>query len=66
MENGQWLCITELNALNLFLLETLIEEAIKQKVLIIGVAKDTTATDFTRQHFRHHLLCQRMKQNCLV
>ncbi|MFQ5998045.1 MAG: hypothetical protein ACE5KO_01940, partial [Candidatus Bathyarchaeia archaeon] len=48
MENGKWLCVTELNALNLFLLETLIEEASKQRVLIIGVAKDTTATDFTR------------------
>jgi hypothetical protein len=48
MENGRWLCVTELNALNLFLLEALIEESLKRKVLVIGVAKDTTATDFTR------------------
>jgi hypothetical protein len=48
MENGRWLSVTELNALNLFLIETLIEEAAKQKVFMIGVAKDTTATDFTR------------------
>ena len=48
MENGRWLSVTELNALNLFLVEALIEEAFKHKVLIIGVAKDTTATDFTR------------------
>jgi len=48
MENGRWLSVTELNGLNLFLLETLIEEAAKQEVLVIGVAKDTTATDFTR------------------
>jgi len=48
MENGRWLCVNELNALNLFLLEALIEESIKRQVLVIGVAKDTTATDFTR------------------
>lgn len=48
MENGKWLCVNEINALNLFLLESLIEEAVKRKVLVIGVAKDTTATDFTR------------------
>lgn len=48
MENGRWLCVNELNALNLFLLETLIEESVRRKVLVIGVAKDTTATDFTR------------------
>lgn len=48
MDNGRWLSVTELNALNLFLIEALIEEASKRKVLVIGVAKDTTATDFTR------------------
>ena len=48
MENGRWLSVTEMNALNLILVEALIEEAKKRNVLIIGVAKDTTATDFTR------------------
>lgn len=48
MENGRWLCVNEINALNLFLLEALIEEAVNRKVLVIGIAKDTTATDFTR------------------
>jgi hypothetical protein len=48
MDNGRWLSVTELNALNLFLVEALIEESSKHKVLVIGVAKDTTATDFTR------------------
>lgn len=48
MENGRWLSVTELNSLNLFLLQVLIEEVVKRKVLVIGVAKDTTATDFTR------------------
>jgi len=53
MENGRWLCVNELNALNLFLLEALIEESIKRQVLVIGVAKDTTATDFTRAKLAH-------------
>jgi hypothetical protein len=56
MENGRWLCVTELNALNLFLLEILIEESLKRKVLVIGVAKDTTATDFTRAALPSSLL----------
>jgi hypothetical protein len=38
----------ELNALNLILVEALMEEASRRKVLVIGIAKDTTATDFTR------------------
>lgn len=48
MDNGKWLSVTELNALNLFLIEALVEEAVRRNVLVIGVAKDTTATDFTR------------------
>lgn len=48
MEKGGWLSVTELNALSLFLVEAVIEEAFKRNVLVIGVAKDTTATDFTR------------------
>ncbi len=48
MDNGNWLSVIELNALNLFLIEALIEEVFKRNVLVIGLAKDTTATDFTR------------------
>jgi hypothetical protein len=44
----KWLSVTELNALNLFLVEVLIEEVQKHRIFVIGVAKDTTATDFTR------------------
>ena len=46
--DGKWLRVIELNVLNLFLLEALIEEAMKRRVFLIGTAKDTTATDFTR------------------
>ena len=48
MENGRWLSVMELNALSLILMEALMEESIRRKVLVIGLAKDTTATDFTR------------------
>ena len=48
MDNGKWLSVIELNAVNLFLIEGLIEEAHRRNVLVIGLAKDTTATDFTR------------------
>jgi hypothetical protein len=48
MENARWLSVMELNALSLILVEALLEEAKKRKVLVIGIAKDTTATDFTR------------------
>jgi hypothetical protein len=48
MENGRWLSVMELNALSLILLEALMQEATRRKVLVIGLAKDTTATDFTR------------------
>lgn len=48
MENGRWLSVMELNAVSLILLEALMEEATRRKVLVIGLAKDTTATDFTR------------------
>jgi hypothetical protein len=48
MDNGRWLSVIEMNALNLILVEALIEEAKKRNVLVIGLAKDTTATDFTR------------------
>ena len=48
MDSGRWLSLMELNALNLVMLEALIEESRKRQVLVIGLAKDTTATDFTR------------------
>jgi hypothetical protein len=48
LPNGMWLTVTDLNSLNIFLLQMLMHEALKQKALVIGVAKDTTSTDFTR------------------
>ena len=48
MDNGRWLSVTELNALNLYLIDAVIEESLRRDVIVVGLAKDTTATDFTR------------------
>jgi len=48
IRDNNWLSVIDLNALNLFLLQMVMHEASKRRILIIGVAKDTTSTDFTR------------------
>jgi hypothetical protein len=48
LPSGNWLSVIDLNSLNLFLLQLVMSESQKQKILVIGVAKDTTSTDFTR------------------
>jgi hypothetical protein len=48
LPGGEWLSVIDLNSLNLFLLQLVVNESQKRKVLVIGVAKDTTSTDFTR------------------
>jgi hypothetical protein len=48
LPSGNWLSVIDLNSLNLFLLQLVMNEAHKHKILVIGVAKDTTSTDFTR------------------
>jgi len=45
---GRWLTILDVSALTLLLLQDLYETARKRKVLLIGIAKDTTATDINR------------------
>ncbi len=47
-ERGRWLTVLDLNAVNLFLTHYLADEATRRGVLIIGIAKDTSATDYTR------------------
>jgi hypothetical protein len=46
--DGKWLTVADLNVLTLFLLQLVMHEAQKRNVLVIGVAKDTTSTDFSR------------------
>ena len=48
LPNGSWLSVIDINSLNLFLLQLVMSESQKHKILVIGVAKDTTSTDFTR------------------
>jgi hypothetical protein len=48
LEGNRWLTVLDLNAVNAFLIFRLMEESIARKVLVIGITKDTSATDFTR------------------
>ncbi|MGQ9543407.1 MAG: hypothetical protein ACUVTM_04895 [Candidatus Bathyarchaeia archaeon] len=45
---GRWLNVLDLNTINLFLLYALTHEAYENNILLIGIAKDTTATEYTR------------------
>nr|MDO8098522.1 hypothetical protein [Candidatus Njordarchaeota archaeon] len=45
---NRWITILDLSALNLFTLFNFLGQAIKKKILVIGIAKDTSATDFVR------------------
>jgi len=44
----KWLTVLDLNAVNFFLLLTLIDSVNSRGKLLVGTAKDTTATDLTR------------------
>jgi len=46
--NDEYLTILDVNAVSLFLLELLCSKARSDDVLVIGIAKDTPATDITR------------------
>ncbi len=45
---GRWLTVLDLNTVSLFLMYSLLEVARRENILVIGITKDTTATDFTR------------------
>ncbi len=46
--DGRWLSVQEINIINLFLLYALMHESKARDKLLIGITKDTAATDFTR------------------
>lgn len=48
LEGHKWLTVLDINALNLFTLLSLLSDAVKKGVLIVGIAKDISATDFLR------------------
>jgi hypothetical protein len=45
---NRWITILDLSTLNLFTLLNLLGQTVRKKILIIGIAKDTSATDFVR------------------
>ena len=51
MGEDKWLTVLDLNAINLFLLLMLLDVASNGNKTIVGIAKDTTATDLTRAVF---------------
>ena len=48
IEENRYLSVLDLDAVNVFLIFKLIKESLTKRVLVIGVTKDTSATDFTR------------------
>jgi len=48
MLNGQWITVLDLNTVNLLLLYKLVSTAVNRGKLLIGIVKDTGATDMIR------------------
>ena len=48
LDEDKWLTVLDINAVNVFLIYDLLYQAEKKGVLVIGVTKDTVASDFTR------------------
>lgn len=48
MFNGRWITSLDINTLNLILLYKILDLALRNNILVIGIAKDTNATDLTR------------------
>ncbi|MEM3557211.1 MAG: hypothetical protein QW839_04875, partial [Conexivisphaerales archaeon] len=48
VSDNSWLTIYEINAVNVFLLFELVWESLKNRILLVGITKDTSASDFTR------------------
>ncbi len=47
-EGESWLTVLDMNAINVMLIHMLREKALKQKILVLGIAKDTSASDYIR------------------
>jgi hypothetical protein len=47
-EGESWLTVIDLNAINTMLVHLLKEKALNSEVLVVGVAKDTSASEFVR------------------
>jgi len=48
LDNDSWLTVFDLNAVNVMLIHMLREKVIDGRLLIIGIAKDTSASDYIR------------------
>lgn len=49
MDEGEtWLTVLDLNSINAVLIQMLREEALRRRVMVVGIAKDTSSSDFIR------------------
>jgi len=48
LEENRWLSVLDTDAVNVFLIFQLMKESLSKKVLVIGITKDTSASDFIR------------------
>ena len=46
--NDEWLTILDVNTISLIMLQRLCQLSLQRKVMLVGIAKDTTATDISR------------------
>jgi len=53
LAENRWLSVLDINAVNVFLIFQLMKETLSKKVLVIGITKDTSASDFTRSVIPH-------------
>lgn len=63
ISDSRWLTVLDLSAINTFLIYELYHQSIKKNVLVIGIAKDTSASDFTRSIIPHAIHEGMLKAN---
>lgn len=62
-DDGEWISILDVSALNLFLIYILKEEAKKNSVLVIGITKDTAASEMTRSIVPYFVSCKMIEHD---
>jgi hypothetical protein len=48
LSNDKWLTVLDLNAVNTFIIYELAQKSLQKNTIVLGITKDTNASDFTR------------------
>ncbi|MFN4336904.1 MAG: hypothetical protein ACK4FV_04915 [Candidatus Nitrosocaldus sp.] len=48
LHDDRWLTLLDLNAINTFLIYELLDKSLERNIMVVGIAKDTSATDLIR------------------